>query len=247
MEFLNRMKKRDMIEIGLMAGIAILTCMIVIFFLEFMIYNIFMDKIQNNNNAAGQTTELELFVEEDNNLYMIYKHYTDTDMWIVQPKNITKEQVDNLFKSAGEMYSYNVQLEKIVVSKTGEADVEYTVGVNNESPESQVRTIYAENNEEYTFTIKTRTEVGSDEWTVKHENLTYENLIKLYEAPGEYANTKTHWRTPNCFDIYMNGTHYIVMAVVLLVVAGVFVWRGFMINKEYKKLYSKLKRTGKIF
>lgn len=55
------------------------------------------------------------------------------------------------------------------------------------------------------------------------------------------------WRAPNPFDVSINGVHYVVMAGVIVTIIGLYAWRFYKLDREYKGFEKKFKKTGKIF
>ena len=86
------------------------------------------------------------------------------------------------------------------------------------------------------------TETGS--WHV--ENLTLsEETLKSREEAKVYHDVE--WRAPNPFDVSINGVHYVVMAGVIVAIIGLYGWRFYKLDREYKGFEKKFKKTGKIF
>ncbi len=54
------------------------------------------------------------------------------------------------------------------------------------------------------------------------------------------------FRAPNVFELTINGTHYIVMAVFVAAVAGFFVYKFIALTKQYKDIEEKFEKTGTI-
>ena len=253
MQFLKMMRKREFIEMGLKTAVGILLGIIAIFFMEAMIHNIYMNAIRDNKKYTGQSSKAEYYiVENDDKTYDVYLHYNDDNgNWALKYDNISQEKLDEKLADSGDMFSYRAQLYKIVAKQDGQSDVEYTFGTNNTSAYSQVQTAYSTSNEGVTFDLYKKKEIDDDySQTANYSNLTYAQLTNLFSQPGEfkeYSTIKIFWRAPNCFDVYMNGVHYAVMALFLLAIGGIFAWRFTLIAKEYKKLERKFQKTGKIF
>lgn len=168
MEFLNKMKKREFIEMGLKTAIAVLIGVIVIFLMEAMIFNIRIKAVENH---TGQTM------------------YTK----IVTCYELADERNDDGEIIKGEIY------------------LDTTNG-----------------------------------W--KHFDINSEKDFETYLGNHEDDGFKTiKGRKPNAFELSINGVHYVVMVLFLLLIGGVFTWRFTLISKEYKKLERKFKKTGKIF
>ena len=158
MEFLKRMKSREMLEMGLKTIIGVLIGLILIILMEGMIYNIYMDKIKENKESFSIIRDCVVYCEEVvENEYQVYVHNTGTGSWHIE--NLTKNQE---------------QIE-----------------------------------------------------------------AKDYK--------EVHYRKPNAFDVSITGTHYAVMAVFIVAIIGVYSWRFYKLNQEYKGFEKKFKKTGKLF
>ena len=158
MDFLKRMKSREFLEMALKTIAAVLVGLILIIFMEGMIYGIYMDKIDKNTASQYVTSDCVAYAEElDNGKYKVYIHNTKSDSWAVLVSEKTEEEI----KTAG---------------------------------------------------------------------------YKDYE-----------FRTPNAFDVSISGVHYVVMALFIVAILGVYGWRFYKLNKEYDGFERKYKKTGKIF
>jgi len=85
MEFLKCMKKREYIEMGLKTAIGVILGIIVIFLMEAMICNIYLDAINNVSNYQYSADESVCYViENKNDTYDIYLNYQpeDADVWV---------------------------------------------------------------------------------------------------------------------------------------------------------------------
>lgn len=244
MQFLKQMKKREFIEMGLKTAIGILLGIIVIFFMEAMIYSIHMKSIPNNKTFGGAPNKAVYYVvEDDANKFDIYVHHTDTDQWGLKSKDITKAKLDAALIPNGQFYGLGSARYKIVVSN-GDIIEES----NNTSPLNQVIQEYESNNEGITFDVFTRSNIqGEYPSSANATGLTYEQLLREFKEGGEYGNNKVYFRQQNCFELSISGTHYVVMVLFLVAIAGVYAWRFTLIHKEYKKLEKKFNKTGKIF
>lgn len=95
-------------------------------------------------------------------------------------------------------------------------------------------------------------EVGEDEykvylhnteynsWSVRASNFSLEQIEKT--GYGEIVLD-----VPNAFDVNINTTHYIVMAVFILAIIGFYGWRFYKLDGDYKKLEKRLRVKGTIF
>ena len=159
MEFLKKMKSREMIEMSLKTIFAVIVALVLIILMEGMIYSIYMDKIDKNHPTSGYVPQqcvayCEEVAEDE---FKIYLHNSEAGSWSTKAYNESREQIEN----AG-----------------------------------------------------------------------YGEVI---------------WRTPNAFEVSINGVHYVVMAVFVAGVLCFYGWRFFKLNKEYKAFENKYKKTGKIF
>ena len=251
MEFLNRMKKREYVEMGLKTAIGILLGIIVIFLMEAMIYNIYIDAINSATKYSGKPESAVYYVVDNNDsTYDIYLHYDDENSnWALNYNNLSQDDFDEkMIAEKGELYGFDSTLYKIVVNEgaTNETTYEYS---QEGTPLAKVKAAFKNNHNGETFTVYTKEDAASS-YALHSEDLTYTNLVKLFSDKGEfkkYNTAKVIFRMPNCFDIYMSAGHYIVMTLFLLAIGGVFVWRFTLISKEYKKLTKKFNKTGKVF
>lgn len=95
-------------------------------------------------------------------------------------------------------------------------------------------------------------EVGEDEykiylhnteynsWSVRASNFTKEQIEKS-------GYSKVVYDAPNAFDVSINTTHYVVMAIFILAIIGFYGWRFYKLDVDYKKLEKRLKVKGTIF
>ena len=105
MEFLKRMKKREYIEMGLKTAIGVILGIIVIFLMEAMICNIYLDAINNVSNYQYSADESVCYViENKNDTYDIYLNYQpeDADVWVRVKNDISKADYEAL-KQPGEL------------------------------------------------------------------------------------------------------------------------------------------------
>lgn len=160
MDFLRKMKSREIVEMSLKTIMAVLVSIILIFLMEGMIYGIYMNKINENQSNTS---------------------------WIVQETTAYCEEIGD---------------------------------------------------DEYKIYLCTNEEQGV--WHVSSVTGTKEEI----ESKG-YKNVV--WDKPNPFDVSINGTHYIVMAVFIAAVLGLYGWRFYRLNKEYVAFGKKLKKNGSIF
>ena len=96
MEFLKKMKKREMIEMSLKSVFGLIVGLILIILMEGMIYGIYMDKI--NENKANQYMPVHCVAycqEVSEDQYKIYLHDEASGSWHIKAFNESKEQIEN--------------------------------------------------------------------------------------------------------------------------------------------------------
>ena len=77
-------------------------------------------------------------------------------------------------------------------------------------------------------------------WSVRTSNFSLEQIEKT-------GYGKVVYDTPSAFDVSINTTHYIVMAVFVSAIIGFYGWRFYKLEGDYKKLEKRLKVKGTIF
>ena len=106
MEFLKRMKKREFIEMGLKTAIGVLLGIIVIFLMEAMICNIYMDAINGVESYASTPDESVYYViDNKDDTYDIYINYQpdEADTWARVSDNLSKEAYEKLWQDGGNL------------------------------------------------------------------------------------------------------------------------------------------------
>ena len=261
MDFINKMRKREYIEMGLKTAIGILLGIIVIFFMEFMIYKIHINAAINNEELKGSNPSQTIYyVEKDGNAYDVFAKLTATGkngkkvvQWIRYANDMPKARLEELSKEAGELRGTHPTLYQITADMPeGTADEVY-VEENGATPYNLVFSIVSEDANHFdgaTFSIAFKENASDANFTASNEykNLTYTELCALFAEAGDMgrgADIINH--IPNAFDISISGVHYVVMSLFLVVIAGVFVWRFMLIKKEYDKIEKRYKKTGKVF
>ena len=158
MNFLKKMNSREMVEMSLKTIMAVLACLVLIIFMEGMIYSIYMNKISAKEGISIKIAEQSVAYcqLQDDGKYDVYIHNFETNSWTLE-EDKTKASIE------------------------------------------------------------------------------------------ETGYHKVEWRKPNAFDVSINGSHYIVMAVVIVGIIGFYGWRFYKINQEYKGFEKKYNKTGKIF
>lgn len=95
MEFLKKMKSREMLEMGLKTIIGVLAGLVLIILMEGMIYGIYMDKIKENKETFSVVADCVVYCEEvGEDEYQVYVHNTETGAWHIESITKTKEQVE---------------------------------------------------------------------------------------------------------------------------------------------------------
>ena len=160
MEFLKRMKSREIVEMSLKTIAAVLVGLILIILMEGMIFNIYMNKINEKKESTYANSNCVAYcevVEGKEDEFKVYLHDTENGSWQVRMINQTEAQIES-----------------------------------------------------------------SD----------YKEIV---------------WHAPTPFDVSINGVHYIVMAGFIVAILGLYGWRFYKLDKEYKGFEKKFKKTGKIF
>ena len=161
MEFLKKMKSREMIEMSLKTIAAVLLGLILIILMEGMIYGIYMNKIKDSTTTQWTPSACVAYCEKTgDNDYNVYLYNTESKGWqtldSAGSKVITKEEI---------------------------------------------------------------------------ESSKYEEII---------------WRAPNAFDVSINGIHYVVMAVFIVAIGGLYGWRFYKLHRDYVSFEKKYNKTGKL-
>jgi len=111
MEFINRMKKREFIEMGLKTLAAVLAAFLAIILMEGMIYSIELHAVINNNNGFSKHSETVVYcIEKSDDKYQVI-YYNDNvedkeDQWRAVKQLYTKEQCEALKAEVAELH-YN--------------------------------------------------------------------------------------------------------------------------------------------
>lgn len=252
MEFIKRMKKREFIEMGLKTAIAILLGIIVIFAMEAMIYNIHIKAIKKVDTAYSNPKTVEYYIEKVNSdSYNVYEHdpsYSGLN-WRVS-KKVSKANLDAMCYTGGEMHTFDATLYKIEAIKDTVTTTFENDATTGDTPSEKLEESLGDNTEGYIFNVYTKASADG-EYKLTYIYNDYASYYKAFhDTPGvigKLSAKQVHWRAPNCFDIYMNWVHYLLMVVFLMIIAGFYAWRFTLITKEYKKIERKFKKTGKIF
>ena len=83
-------------------------------------------------------------------------------------------------------------------------------------------------------------DIESNYWAVRPSHFTKEQIhnTKYYEVV---------FNAPNAFDVSINTSHYIVMAIFISAIIGFYGWKFYKLENDYKKLEKRLKLRGSIF
>lgn len=92
MEFLKKMKSREIIEMSLKAVMAILAVVVLAILMEGMIFGIYMNRIHDNKTGSWSPQQCEIYcVEQAEDKYDVYIHNTENGAWQFQ-EDWTKAQ-----------------------------------------------------------------------------------------------------------------------------------------------------------
>ncbi|MBR4998338.1 MAG: hypothetical protein IKY10_00515 [Clostridia bacterium] len=95
-------------------------------------------------------------------------------------------------------------------------------------------------------------EGSAKEWSASSKSLlTKQQCLDLANPQVQSQNSsawvkEVHFNAPNAFKFSITPTHYIVMAIFIAGVAGFFVYKFFVLAKEYKTIEENFKKTGTI-
>lgn len=96
MEFLKKMKSREMIEMGLKTIFGVIVGLVLIILMEGMIFGIYMNKINENTASQYVASDCVAYCEEiGDDEYKIYLHNTESGSWHVKVYNESKTQIEN--------------------------------------------------------------------------------------------------------------------------------------------------------
>ena len=96
MEFLKKMKSREMVEMGLKTIFGVIVGLILIILMEGMIFGIYMNKINENTASQYVASDCVAYCEEiGDDEYKIYLHNTESGSWHVKVYNESKTQIEN--------------------------------------------------------------------------------------------------------------------------------------------------------
>lgn len=96
MNFLKKMRSREMIEMSLKTIFALMLGLILIILMEGMIYSIYMNKIDKNTANQYVAEDCVAYCEEiSDDEYKIYLHNTASGSWHVKVYNESSTQINN--------------------------------------------------------------------------------------------------------------------------------------------------------
>lgn len=103
MEFLNKMKKRDTLELVIKTIVAVIISVMLILLMEAMIHGIYIKKVKENTSGTTIPAQQIVYCEEiEDNQYQIYVHDPDNATWHLLTGTRSKEYIE----SAGFMEVY---------------------------------------------------------------------------------------------------------------------------------------------
>ncbi len=83
----------------------------------------------------------------------------------------------------------------------------------------------------------------ASEWTTAGSTTYTKEYI---EANIKGGVLELYYHAPNAFNFTITSTHYIVMAVFLLLVSSYFIYKFFAVDKEYRSIIKRFNETGEI-
>ena len=96
MDFLKKMKSRELIEMGLKTILGVFAGLIMIILMEGMIFNIYMDKINSNKTAQCAASDCVAYCEKvGDDEFKIYLNDTRQGSWHIEMLNSTEEEILN--------------------------------------------------------------------------------------------------------------------------------------------------------
>lgn len=98
MEFLKKMRSRDMIEMGIKTVMSIILGLILIILMEGMIYHIHMNKIEETLSGKGTQSSdpansIAYCEQIDTDKYRIYEYHTGSDGWQIANIDLSKDEI----------------------------------------------------------------------------------------------------------------------------------------------------------
>lgn len=97
MEFLKKMKSREMIEMSLKTIAAVVAGLILIILMEGMIFGVYMNHIEKTRDSGkssfGVQTSVMYCEKQSNGLYTVYINDTNNGSWQIRYDDVTKESI----------------------------------------------------------------------------------------------------------------------------------------------------------
>ncbi len=94
MEFVERMKKREFIEMALKTAIAVFASLIAITLMEGMIYGIQLKALRNSSASMVTEQTVAYCIKEDDKYFVVYSN--ENSQWTASKDLLTKEQCEAL-------------------------------------------------------------------------------------------------------------------------------------------------------
>ena len=98
MEFLKKMRSREMIEMSLKAVMLVVIGIVLIFLMEGMIYGIYMKEISKNKSSQHTISDSVAYCElAEDGKYTVYLHNETSakDKWFVETLTKTKAEIES--------------------------------------------------------------------------------------------------------------------------------------------------------
>ena len=96
MQFLKKLKSREMLEMGLKSIMYVIIGIILIILMEGMIYSIYMDKIRENTEKYKIAESSVLYCHEiAEDEYEIFVHNVDIGSWAIRATTATKAEIES--------------------------------------------------------------------------------------------------------------------------------------------------------
>lgn len=100
MEFINKMKKREFIEMGLKALASVLAAFLAIILMEGMIYSIRLNALKEHGKGftANSGTTVAYCIKEDDDKYFVvyYNEGSESEWSAAKNQYLTKDQCENI-------------------------------------------------------------------------------------------------------------------------------------------------------
>lgn len=94
MEFLKKMKSREIIEMSLKTAAAVIVGLILVLLMEGMIFNIYMDKIKENTTSQYAPADCVAYCEEiGEDEYRVYLYNNSANSWQTKQFNSSHQNI----------------------------------------------------------------------------------------------------------------------------------------------------------